>query len=397
MPELKKTKGRNGDVWHIEYSYRCAKTDRMIRKRISKLFSSLTDEPAINAAAAPVIKEISAKLLRGWTPPDDYINSYTDVVEYHQTALMYGRKKKANRTVRYVVSKFIDSKISCKKSTIQNYTVKLRMFALWCDSKKLTETDISAITNALMLEFFDYLRTIKKSDPATQKHYRTMMWSFFNWAVIHKYLHENPVYDVKIPRKTTDYGAKPFLQHDATRLLHLIKKGDPQLYLACLFQYYLGIRPGTELRLLKIKDLDLYNNSITVNMDNAKNGKKKTIDVPKQLTNLCIEEYQLQLYPREHYVFSNIGMPGKKPLSKNNMRERFNRFRDALNLPDYYKYYSFKHYGAGRLLNSGASIEELMRHLRHQSIETTHEYIKEHFGERNQRIINHFPTPDETI
>lgn len=144
---------------------------------------------------------------------------------------------------------------------------------------------------------------------------------------------------------------------------------------------------------MKIKDLDLYNNAVTINAENAKNRKKQTIDLPKQLAEICIKEYQLHTYNREYYIFSNIGMPGEKPLSKNNMRERFNRFRDALNLPSYYKYYSFKHTGAGRLLNSGASIEELKNHLRHSSIEDTHKYVKEHFGERNERVINKFPAP----
>lgn len=52
------------------------------------------------------------------------------------------------------------------------------------------------------------------------------MWSFFNWAQKEYNLKDNPVYNIEIPRKTTDYSARPFLQHDIKRLLDLIKRGD---------------------------------------------------------------------------------------------------------------------------------------------------------------------------
>lgn len=393
LPELKNTRNKGEKIWYIEFSYRCVKTDKMIRQRISKPFTNIDSKKDLLKIANPLIKNLSNKLISGWNPSDDNKNTYIDFVDYHQTAKMYGRKKKSNRTVRAAASKFIESKTNCKKSTIQNYSVKLRNLTIWCETNGFKDLDIISINNQVIQNYFRYLREEKKLDASTIKYYKTMLWSFFNWSTIELKLKENPVFNIIMQKKTTDYSARPFLQHDINRLLDLIQKGDKQLYLACLFQYFLAIRPGTELRLLKIKDIDFYNNAVTVEMSNAKNGKRQTIDLPKQLTKICTQDYNLHTYNSNYYVFSNIGMPGEKPLSKNNMRERFNRFRDALRLPKYYKYYSFKHTGAGKFLNSGATIEELRNHLRHSSIETTHKYAKNHFGERNLKAINKFPDP----
>jgi site-specific recombinase XerD len=77
----------------------------------------------------------------------------------------------------------------------------------------------------------------------------------------------------------------------------------------------------------------------------------------------------------------------------NTLRERFNKYRDRLNLSPSYKWYSFKHTGAGKLLESGASIAELMNQLGHTDIASTYRYIRQHFGERSEHVRNNFPNP----
>jgi integrase len=58
-----------------------------------------------------------------------------------------------------------------------------------------------------------------------------------------------------------------------------------------------------------------------------------------------------------------------------------------------YKWYSFKHTGAGKLLESGASIVELMNQLGHTDIASTYRYIRRHFGERSEHVRSKFPDP----
>jgi integrase len=51
---------------------------------------------------------------------------------------------------------------------------------------------------------------------------------------------------------------------------------DPQLWLAVQFQYYCALRPGRELRLLKIKDIDFARGLVTVRRAQA---KTKSLDM----------------------------------------------------------------------------------------------------------------------
>lgn len=116
--------------------------------------------------------------------------------------------------------------------------------------------------------------------------------------------------------------------------------------------------------------------------------------LPKQLLELITNTYQLQKYEKELYVFSLNGMPGEKPLGKNNMRNRFNKYRDALNMSKDYKFYSFKHTGAGMMMDCGNfNIRELMEHLRHTDINSTFHYIRRYKGTSSEKIRDQFPDP----
>lgn len=80
-------------------------------------------------------------------------------------------------------------------------------------------------------------------------------------------------------------------------------------------------------------------------------------------------------------------------MSENMLRFRFNKFKKALNLPNGYKFYSFKHTGASMLHKSGISMRELMDQLRHTRLAATEHYLKKHTGIINDRIRYKFPDP----
>lgn len=392
---------RNKDLtkqWYVEFSYRSPLNDKLIRVRYSKNLNIVLNSEAetikqryINANS--YIKEISKKLKAGWLPSDDDQRIYNDEIAYSNVAKIFGRRYKAKNNIRVASSQFlIWKKPQVKAKTYSSYVSKMRQFTFWCEKNKFGDVDIPYIDNDIVKRFFVSL-TEKNLDKVTVEKYRQNLFNLFEYLKNEKKIKENPVYNVLIPKKKVDNAARPLLRGDMTKLLAVIKKNDPQLYLACLFQYFTALRPGAELRLLKIKDIDFDNSSITVNEVNAKRTRHETVDMPIQLNELCIKTYLLRTFNKEFYVFGRFKTPGDKPVGKNTLRNRFNSFRDALNLPKHYKFYSMKHTGAGRLLESGASIVEVQRHLRHLSIEDTQHYIVRHFGERNEKVINHFPNP----
>lgn len=393
---------RGGDLekdWFVEYSYLNPIDNKTTRKRIYKGLAVVgkTDDNtrALRLKAASIIIDaLTSKIKQGWSPLSEIEKEYIDNLEYKSVADTYGRLKKSKRTVRNALSLFLDhKKNSIKPKTFQSYRSKLRKLMNWCESNKLGDVDVSVINDKHIKDFFVAI-CAQGLDKRTVLKYRQNLYAFFRWCVAEGMMVNNPVsVEVMIPSKKTDMASRPILQHDLEILLDTIEYNDPQLYLASMFQYYTAIRPGTELRLLKIKDIDLYKGSITVNDVDAKEARHETVDMPVQLKNMCIERFLLHTFNPEFYIFGRNRTPGPEPLGTNTLSNRFNAFRDALRMPSHYKFYSFKHTGAGRLLESGATIIELKNHLRHKSIEDTQFYIEKHFGFRNKKVINGFPDP----
>ena len=207
-----------------------------------------------------------------------------------------------------------------------------------------------------------------------------------------KVLIDHPVFGIEIPKTDEDYSAMPFLDEDLSILLPVIQSEDPQLYLAAMLQYFCFIRPGDELLTMRVKQINFSAQSISIPKNVAKKRKERTVEIPTQIYQLLIKQ-GVQHYGKEVFVIGPFGRPGNKRIGVNTLRERFNKYRDRLGLSTSYKWYSFKHTGAGKLLESGATIAELMNQLGHTDIASTYRYIRRHFGERSERVRNNFPDP----
>lgn len=155
-------------------------------------------------------------------------------------------------------------------------------------------------------------------------------------------------------------------------------------------QYYAAIRPGNEMRFLKVKDIDFDTKVITIRNYHAKNGRTEAIQMPDALYDWLIK-YDIDMSIQDYYVFGRGGIPGPEALSKNSLRLRFNKFRDRLNLPKDVKLYSWKHSGAQELSNAGVNMYEISRHLRHKNITTTEHYTRKRLGPRSSAIKHNFP------
>jgi len=394
LPVLKSRKDDLSKEWFVEYTYRNHQTDKMVRVRVSKGINDWNTIEERKQASEGIIKELTQKLKNGWTPTDGDKKVYDDMLQYHSAAQIFGKKKKSNRTFNFASSKYLKWKESqLKEKSYGSYVSKLRILDLWLIKSRLDEVDIIGIDNQVIKDFFTYLSDDRQLDKLTVEKYRQNLSNFFDWCKKEYHLAENPVHDVTIPAKRVDNAARPIIQFDMDKLLDAIEQNDPQLYLACLFQYYTAVRPGTELRLLKLKDIDFYKNRLTITIVNAKRTRHETVDIPKQLSEICIKKYLMHTFDPEFYLFGRNRTPGMEPVGKNTLRNRFNEVRDKLNLPKHYKFYSMKHTGAGKLLESGATISEVQRHLRHLNIQDTSSYVSKHFGERNLKVINHFPDP----
>lgn len=296
------------------------------------------------------------------------------------------------KSIEEIFPEFMLTKeVSTGHKTTMGYYSHIMVFIDWLKKQRLSNIPIKKITDKNITDFF-YMLNRRGLDRTTCERYHLHIRSIFKYAVSHKELEKIPFNHVIFPRKKKDQGAQMISQEHLKPLLLEIKEKDPQLFLACMIQYYCFIRPGRELRFLKVGDIDLDKGLITVRQENAKNKTKQIVTMPEQLINIC-KEYELDKINKSYYIFGKRRRVGISNISVNNLRERFNIFREKLGLPKEYKFYSFKHTGASMLHLSGISMRELMDQLRHTKLEATQHYLKKHCGIVNDRIRNNFPSP----
>jgi integrase len=265
-------------------------------------------------------------------------------------------------------------------------------FVRWLKDNHILNQPMRKITSENITEFFYFIGRERNLDRPTCEKYFTDLRQLFKYALIRGEIDKLPFDNITFPRKKKDQGAEVIQIEDLQVLLPEIKRVDPQLYLACMIQYYCFIRPGKELRLLKIGDIDLHDGLITIRQENAKNKLRQVVTMPKQLIDLCIE-YGIDKADKSLLIFGKRKRFGTKPVSVNMLRYRFNVIRDRLNMTKGYKFYSFKHTGASRLHQSGISMRELMDQLRHTKLDATQHYVKKHIGIINTRVRDNFPSP----
>lgn len=387
---------RQGDItkqWFVELSMRNPATGEMVRRRVEKFDElNINKLPTVEeryALAQKIIASLNEKIQKGWTIFND-MNSciYEDQLQYSNVAKVY-KKEVSNNTYSHWVSIYIKEFIAdLKPETRGTYISRYRTLGVWLESKRLQQLNISNITNALIIEFFNYLKKERNQSQRTYRSYHQLIFAFFEFVLRKGNISSNPVYNIPENRVVKDMGAERIFKEDLDRLMALIDKEDAQLGLACRFEYYCGLRPGYEVRLLKIGDIDFRKgiSKVRVSWQNAKVSRKRDVAIPDIFLDYLLTRWKLNEYDAEDYVIGKNNLPGKQYLGKNNLRFRFNKFRTRLNLPVNYKLYSFKHTGAVTLAEQGETIINIRDHLGHTSIQTTEVYLKR-LGFNDSKII----------
>lgn len=398
LPRLNDRKGDINKRWFVEYQVRNEKTDKMHRFRVYEGFETILEKTKKSTIekrttfAQTIIDEYTEKLKNGWTPFKEEAVIYEDEIDYHNLAQVYGRKKKGNITIRGVLSAFLSSKKrEVRPKTFESYQSKIRHFCLWLENNGYGDNDASSINNRIILDFFYHLIDERELSKRTVEKYEQNVRKLFDYLIAQKKVVNNPVFNVPKPIQKCDNGARPIMKHDIEKFKAMIKDRDPQLWLALQFEFYCFVRPGSELRLMKLSWIDFYAGTLTIPPNIAKNGKQGTVVIPKQFLKVITEVYGLHNYNRDLYLFGRLKIPGTEPLGKNTLRNRFNSFRDTLGLSKDYKFYSWKHTGAVMASNAGVPTKDLQNQMRHHSLDETDKYLRRMKGTDSEHLKSGFP------
>lgn len=382
---------RNDKPWFVYYSVRNPKTNQMKRFKERGGLNRLRTAHERYKLADEIISELNHKLRTGWNPFANDQVIYEDELQYSFAAQVYGRQKASNKTYAYFASEYIKSINGLEHDTVLTYKSKLRIFAQWLDAKGYAALDISAITNNIVQQFFHYLIDVRKLSANSTNKYKRLITAVFDLAVLKNNITANPVHHIPVNKRENDQTPRPIHDQDIETFKEQLQN-DMQLYLAVLFQYYCYIRPGHEIRFMKVKWIDWGRQQITVPKDKAKTKTDKVITIPDQLFAILREQYKLHTYNREMYVFSGNGQPGYTHLGKNNLRNRFTKIRKHLGMPWEYKFYSWKHTGNVRARDAGIDIIDRQLQNGHKSPLTTEAYTKNKAPKQSPAIRHLYPS-----
>ncbi|RZM24300.1 MAG: hypothetical protein EOO88_23295 [Pedobacter sp.] len=170
---------------------------------------------------------------------------------------------------------------------------------------------------------------------------------------------------------------RPYTAEQATALREsILKAGDVQLWRFVQFAYFLFVRPGQELRLMKVGDLQA--DRVRIVSTHGKNRKIGYVDIP-QVLKVMIEEEGLRNYLPSDYLFTIDGHPGPVPCGKNYFYKRHAEHLKTLKLFGLdYDLYSWKPTGAIALYRHTKDLLRVQRHCRHSSPDQTYTYLRKH-------------------
>ncbi|QIX59721.1 site-specific integrase [Hymenobacter sp. BT18] len=210
----------------------------------------------------------------------------------------------------------------------------------------------------------------------TYNNYRNSLNAHFNYLVKNEILNRNPAAPTELRKVEASPIHVPYTEPERRAITAEIEaRGDHQLLLYISFIYYCFIRSGTELRLLRVRDLR--EKTILVPASRAKNSRAEHVAILPKLAAM-IDAAGIRSYPPDYYVFTKDQKPGTVPVGKNWFAKRHRKVLMAVGLADgEHTVYGYKHTGAINLYLATKDIELVRRHCRHAHAGITATYLRE--------------------
>ncbi|MDP1763167.1 MAG: hypothetical protein Q8L07_04705 [Sediminibacterium sp.] len=260
-----------------------------------------------------------------------------------------------------------------------SYFSILRLFADWYRSESAKRKDISPG------EYIRYLQV----EGAHNNHIRKIMIVLASWfkvLVKQGKFPFNPFADIRV-KKVKSQSLLPFSANQVATLKEAMQGKDPQLWEACLHQYYLFFRPA-EIRLLRIEHIIFDEMVYSVGADLTKDDDVLLKPVPLPMQPL-VESYRG--YPGKWFIFGKNGAPGPQCLSINNLNKRHRGFLDRADISHRYGFYSWIHTGIKNAAMARIPLPQLQLQKGHSDLKMFAEYLKNIGVKDCLEMVNEFP------
>lgn len=278
-------------------------------------------------------------------------------------------RKEPNKTIAEIMEDFIKLKEkSLRKKSLTHYTQGKRVFTEYGYTYLKPEN----FTPLLAQGFSDWLLTKKNYAGKSHNNHISYVSSMFNMMVDREMIDKNPFKKVKF--QPVDVGRNmAFSDKQRKEIRDYLERNNHPLFMLVQFIYYCFIRPN-ELMQIQVKHIDFDTNSINIPSHISKNRKQASVEMPKAFAQLVRNRYK-NIDP-EWYVAGKGLIPNHTPVHRNRITAAHKKVLEDLNISDQHTLYSHKHTGAVQAIKAGVNPYDLMRQLRHSSLEQTMIYLK---------------------
>lgn len=306
--------------------------------------------------AQKMIDVLNEKLYSGWTP------------------FLENSEKNELKTIAFCIDFFTknlekEEKDGVKrKATVSNWKHFISVFKKYLSENQKNVTFISQIDTRICSDFLDEIYLHKNNSARTHNAYLKQLIALFNFFSSKGFVSVNPAKNIK--KKSVTDKKRVVLNDYEKQQLPFLKKDDFHFYVLCMTTYYCFIRPS-ELKKLKVANVDLERGFIMIPSDISKNRKNEAVTIP----NVFLEDLKKHIGQAEEdcFLFSKNHRPGYQPLLS--FLYHWNKTKLKYNFRKEVQFYSFKDTGITDLLNSGMPAVKVQTQARHSDLKITENYI----------------------
>lgn len=307
------------------------------------------------ALAQLMIERLNVKLREGWNPWAD------------------NKSNKNYAKLEEVFERFeLGLKDTFRPSSVHSYRSMMKIFREYLSSLNPVPAYAYQIDKSLILDFLDWVMHTRQGSARTRNNYKGWCSVLGTFMVERGYLPENPAKEIKKLR-VADKNRQPLTAEMLKTLFVHLASGNKHFLLACMMEYYTFIRPN-ELRMIKIKDINIPEQTVYVDGKFSKNHKTSKVSLNEEIIRLLLELKTLES-PASFYLFGKRFRPSADMADSDMFNKQWHKVRKSLKWPDEIKFYSLKDSGIRDLSNS-AGVVTARNQARHSDISTTNKYLQ---------------------
>jgi site-specific recombinase XerC len=358
---------KSAQGWYIQFYTSNDNEKQKIRLKLG--LNRVKDLTERQNYADILISQITDNLNNGIIPTKDTLE--------HRVSEIIVKKDSIKDSILFALS------IKIKETAIlthKNYKHFVSEFCTYLDKNNLSNVSVDHLTKLIAVSYLDkeLLRGISRHGYNKRVN---ILRSMCTVLVDRERIPINPFKGFK-KKKEERKRRRAFNENEKEIIFREILKTDKWLSLLTLLQYYCAIRPRAEMNRLRFQDLDLQRGLIYLSGEQTKNGEIDIVTIPNDCLDIIKTlKIDFDSYPKSFLIFGR-GCEPHPTLScgYNTYHAKhqavLQKLKDdgVLNDIEGMTSYSWKDTGVQFLIQSGMNVYDIMRHLRHRSLEHTQKY-----------------------